>query len=140
MYLRKSVDLSNQKDLQVNLADAIKCLKSVQEDLVVQTPSLTKLVTLPKTNQLDALKMSMELVIGSKQEGRKTPVNQTSAVVLKHAVQIMPGITKWIEVLVQEFLILGLILHHILLLIHRKCLSSVQNLVFHSILTLSLIR
>ena len=38
----KSVDLSNQKDLQVNLADAIKCLKPVQEDLVVQTPSLTK--------------------------------------------------------------------------------------------------
>ena len=98
----KSVDLSNQKDLQVNLADVIKCLKPVQEDLVVQTPSLTRLVTLPKTNQLDALKMSMELVIGSKQEGNKTPVNQTSAVVLKHTVQIMPGITKWIEVLVQE--------------------------------------
>ena len=98
----KSVDLSNQKDLQVNLVDAIKCLKPVQEDLVVQTPSLTRLVTLPKTNQLDALKMSMELVIGSKQEGNKTPVNQTSAVVLKHTVQIMPGITKWIEVLVQE--------------------------------------
>ena len=98
----KSVDLSNQKDLQVNLADTIKCLKPVQEDLVVQTPSLTKLVTLPKTNQLDALKMSMELVIGSKQEGNKTPVNQISAVVLKYTVQIMPGITKWIEVLVQE--------------------------------------
>ena len=29
-------------------------------------------------------------------------VNQTFAVVLKHTVQIMPGITKWIEVLVQE--------------------------------------
>ena len=44
----------------------------------------------------------MELVIGSKQKGNKTPVNQTFAVVLKHTVQIMPGITKWIEVLVQE--------------------------------------
>ena len=98
----KSVDSSNQKDLQVNLADATKCLKPIQEDLVVQTLSSTKLVTLPKTNQLDALKMSMELVIGSKQEGNKTPVNQTFALVLKHTVQIMPGITKWIEVLVQE--------------------------------------
>ena len=46
--------------------------------------------------------MSMELVIGSKQERNETFVNQTFAVVLKHTVQIMPGITKWIEVLVQE--------------------------------------
>ena len=91
------VDLSNQKDLQGDVTDAIECLKPVQEDLVMQTPSLTRLVALPKTNQLDAPQMSMELVIGSKQEG-----NETFAVVLKHTVQIMPGITKWIEVLVQE--------------------------------------
>ena len=35
----KSVDLFYLIDLQVNLADATKCLKPVQEDLVVQTPS-----------------------------------------------------------------------------------------------------
>ena len=42
------------------------------------------------------------VVIGSKQEGNETQINQTFPVVLKHTVQIMPGITKWIEVLVQE--------------------------------------
>ena len=44
------VDLSNQKDLQGNVTDATECLKPVQEDLVMQTPSLTRLVALPKTN------------------------------------------------------------------------------------------
>ena len=102
MYVSQSVDLSNQKDLQVNLTDATECLKPVQEDPVMQIPSLTRLVALPKTNQLDAPQMSMELVIGSKQEGNETFVNKTFTVVLKHTVQIMPGITKWIEVLVQE--------------------------------------
>ena len=95
----QSVDLSNQKDLQVNLTDATECLKPVQEDPVMQTP---RLVALPKTNQLDAPQMSMELVIGSKQEGNETFVNKTFTAVLKHTVQVMPGITKWIEVLVQE--------------------------------------
>ena len=76
--------------------------KPAQEDLVMQTLSLTRLVALPKTNQLDAPQMSMELVIGSWQEGNETFVNQTFAVVLKQTVQIMPGITMWIEVLVQE--------------------------------------
>ena len=88
--------------MQGNVTDATECLKPVQGDLVMQTPSLTRLVALPKTNQLDAPQMSTELVIGSKQEGNETLVNQTFAVVLKHTVQIMPGITKWIEVLVQE--------------------------------------
>ena len=93
---------------------------------------------LTKDKPVGCSKMSMELVIGSKQEGNKTPVNQTFAVVLKHTVQIMPGITKWIQVLVQEQPRItdpgaeSVILHHILQLIHRKCQSSVQNLLFHT--------
>ena len=46
--------------------------------------------------------MSMKLIIGSRKERNKTSVNQAFAMVLKHAVQIMPGITKWIEVSIQE--------------------------------------
>ena len=70
----------------------------VQVDLAAQTPSLTELVTLPKPTQvqLDTSQVSTELVIGPKKE--KTSLDKTFVVVLKHTVQIMPGITKWIDV------------------------------------------
>ena len=74
----------------------------MQVDLAVQAPSLTELVTLPKPTQvqLDTSQVSTELVIGPKKE--KTSLDKTFVVILKHTVQIMPGITKWIDVQVQE--------------------------------------
>ena len=44
----QSVDLSNQKDLQVNLTDATECLKPVQEDPVMQIPSFNQIGCLTK--------------------------------------------------------------------------------------------
>ena len=85
------------------LTDTIKDSNPVQVDLAVQAPSLTELVTLPKCTQAQLYTSQLpatELVIGSKKE--LTSLNKTFVVVLKHTVQIMPGITKWIDVQVQK--------------------------------------
>jgi len=89
------------KQTYLPLTDTINSIP-VQVDLAVQAPSLTELVTLPKPTQvqLDTSQVSTELVIGPKKE--KTSLDKTFVVVLKHTVQIMPGITKWIDVQVQE--------------------------------------
>ena len=89
------------KQTYLPLTDTINSIP-VQVDLAAQTPSLTELVTLPKPTQvqLDTSQVSTELVIGPKKE--KTSLDKTFVVVLKHTVQIMPGITKWIDVQVQE--------------------------------------
>ena len=85
------------------LTDTIKDSNPVQVDLAVQAPSLTELATLPKCTQAQLYTSQLpatELVIGSKKE--LTSLNKTFVVVLKHTVQIMLGITKWIDVQVQE--------------------------------------
>ena len=73
---------------------SVECSKSVQVELSVLAPLLTKLVTLPKLvkTQLDASQLSSELVIqpSNKNSLDKTS-NKTFVVVLKHAVQVMPG-------------------------------------------------
>ena len=66
---------------------SVEYSKSVQVELSMLAPLLTKLVTLPKLvkTQLDASQLSSELVI---QPSNK---NSLDIVVLKHAVQVMPG-------------------------------------------------
>ena len=87
------------KQTYLPLTDTINSFP-VQVDLAVQAPSLTELVTLPKPTQvqLDTSQVSTELVIGPHDQKEKTSLHKTFVVVLKHTVQIMPGITKWIDV------------------------------------------
>ena len=81
------------KQTYLPLTDTINSIP-VQVDLAVQAPSLAELVTLPKPTQvqLDTSQVSTELIIGPKKE--KTSLDKTFVVVLKHTVQIMPGITN----------------------------------------------
>jgi len=85
---------------------------------------------------LDTSQVSTELVIGPKME--KTSLDKKFVVVLKHTVQIMPGITKWIDVQVQEQpSIIDSRTDAIpcsILLIQKNLLSSVLNTVLDSIL------
>ena len=83
-------ELSKQTCSPICLTDPDQCYRSVQ----VQTPSLTELVTLPKVTktELDASQLLTDLVILPKR--KRVSATKIFVVVLKHNVQIMPGITK----------------------------------------------